>query len=308
MISNKIHKLFIKTPYGVSISSIINGTNHSYSYGKRNGTDNVDNSTLFNIGSISKSIIAILFFKLFESKIISLDSDARKYFSNLDSPLPICRLLNHTSGIVEIERENDVIQNIQNNKSPDLSKVFKVGSSEEFHYCNFNYYILTNIIESIYNSTLNLILDKTFKELSLISPQILNNDIGNIALPFTHSSREFLKMCPSSISQVGGGAGGLYSNSFYLNQFLYQFFKCNDNRKNPLFSRMTTFENDIYGLGLMKFKINGAELWGHSGNNFGYNSKFLINPKTLNSCVFFINSDDKNLYYDVTDLILKELL
>ena len=80
----------------------------SYGVKEINKQEPIDNNTLFQVGSISKSIVAIATFALVEQKKLSLDADINGYlktwklpgsrFSN-QKPVTIRHILSHSAGL-----------------------------------------------------------------------------------------------------------------------------------------------------------------------------------------------------------------
>ena len=149
-------------PGGSVLVSKDGKTIFSKSYGLANIEYNIPNTntTLFNIGSISKQFTAMGIVLLEQQNKLSIDDDIRKHIPELpdfSETITVRHLLHHTSGLRDLhgllglagwrsgdlETNDDVYRIIKNQKELN----FKPG--EEFLYSNTGYILLAKIIENI---------------------------------------------------------------------------------------------------------------------------------------------------------------
>jgi CubicO group peptidase (beta-lactamase class C family) len=115
-------------------------------------TDNV-----FEIGSVSKQFTATLLLKLVEQGKVGLDDRIDKYLDNLPEtwrPTTIRQLLNHTSGIPDIEAifgydSYRSIYTFQQIIDIANSKPLEFPQGSKWHYSNTTYYLLAVILEKV---------------------------------------------------------------------------------------------------------------------------------------------------------------
>ena len=124
---------------------------------KRNSPANNDHK--FRLASITKSLIAVLTFKLIEEGIIDLDSKVSDYFpdyGNADK-ITIAHLLNHSSGIKDLLRlpgilltstsNTSKIWNPHNIAETVMGKDLRFEPGTDNQYSNSNYLLLGLIIK-----------------------------------------------------------------------------------------------------------------------------------------------------------------
>lgn len=149
-------------------------------------------STLFVVGSISKSFLAAAMLQLYDQKKLSLDSTmlslARQYKGELAklvkaypqiSHMTIRQLLNHTSGIPEVINTKDFTQAFVDNPTHQWSDIkllelamkqkvyFYPGEPGKWSYTNTDYILLGLVIETITRSPIDDAFLKIWKKADL---------------------------------------------------------------------------------------------------------------------------------------------
>ncbi|MES1147179.1 MAG: serine hydrolase domain-containing protein [bacterium] len=161
-------KMLRKGAYGYS----------SLELGVKANTDNV-----FEIGSVSKQFTATILLKLREEGKVELSDRIDKYVPGLPETwkaIPLRNLLNHTSGIPDIEEifGYDSYRNIYTTKQIiDVanSRPIEFQPGQKWHYSNTNYYLLGLVLEKIEGKTYEQILkDRITKPLGLDHTRISN--------------------------------------------------------------------------------------------------------------------------------------
>lgn len=177
----------------VSMAIIENGEISFHTYGQ-NGVE-IENTNLdFEIGSISKTMTALLLSKAVEEKKIDLFSpisdylnfQENKYYPSLD------RILTHTAGYKGYYFESEMIGNHLNkrndffgiNKSKLLLKAASVSLEDKdynFNYSNFGISVAGLVLESVYhNDYSELLTDYLKNELNLYNTTVATSD-GNLS-------------------------------------------------------------------------------------------------------------------------------
>lgn len=135
--------------------------------------------TIFQIGSITKTFIASIIFKLVEENKIFLDDKLSKWFPQYPrwSEITVRNLLNHSSGIYNYTHGSEFDKKIQQNpykqwKMEELVNIayqhadgFKAG--EKFSYSNTDYILLGWIIEKVTDQNLQQIFSRYFAKYNL---------------------------------------------------------------------------------------------------------------------------------------------
>lgn len=181
----------------------------------------VTDSTVFEIGSISKQFTAALIVMLEEENKLSLDDPISKYVTEIPGEwygVTIKQLLNHTSGIPDYEAIAGY-QYYDNRCTPmDIIKVanskpldFKPG--EKFRYCNTGYYLLSMIIERVTNKSFSACLsDKILEPLQMTRTGLFDPTeiIDNRASGYSRTKSRIENRRPTEPSSTLG-AGGMSS-------------------------------------------------------------------------------------------------
>ncbi|APJ02927.1 serine hydrolase domain-containing protein [Silvanigrella aquatica] len=237
----------------------------------------LSDESLFQSGSIIKSMVSVIILKLEEEKKLSLNNTVKDFFPNAFEKwqnISLKQLLNMTSGIKGSFRSEydpvktkffanayykfstDEILNLMHEE--DIK--FKPGS--EYYYSNTNYVLLNKIIEKVTGNGLEIELQKRiFEPLNLNNSYFIKHlpkeDIPSYKLvnlmsgylhPEKESSSFHLKGTETtnfSLSSANG-AGALISTTGDLNFYLRSLFLNNKQNNNSFFSenqlqKMMTF-------------------------------------------------------------------
>lgn len=121
----------------------------------------VTTTHLFEIGSISKSFVAVMMLQLREEGRLSFDQDIARYLPWLPietdyGPIQIEHLLTHSSGLPE------EVPWFLARTGVRYRQAYAPGS--RFHYCNFGYEVLGRLIEKLDGMPLHLALRKRILE------------------------------------------------------------------------------------------------------------------------------------------------
>jgi len=241
-------------------------------------------STVYRIGSMTKSFTATAIMLLIDKNKISVESKLSDFISDYPNGnrITIHQLLTHTSGIPDYTK----LQDIESkkclpvtlteliNRIKNLPLEFEPGS--KFKYNNSGYLLLTYIIEKISGLSYSEFLD-----VNIFQPLDMNNTGYN-------NNKEIIKNHASGYSVLKGdnkiinadyvnmsvpqGAGGLHSTvldlykwdrSFYTNKLLTQEGK----------EKMFTFYISDYGYGWgREIRKNNRISIGHNGMISGFSS------------------------------------
>ena len=121
-----------------------------------------DTRTRFRIGSVTKPLTAILVLKLQEDSALSVGDPICKYLEPCPpqwAPLTIHHLLSHTSGVANLNADEDVL--VREAQPATRDEVFarfrdaplRFPPGEKFEYSNSNYHLLGAIVEKVTGQT-----------------------------------------------------------------------------------------------------------------------------------------------------------
>lgn len=280
----------------------------------------VSEKTRSNIASTAKQFTALMILDLALKNKLSLDDDIRKYlpklYQNVESPILIRHLINHTSGIrdyVELMSlnglvwwkrfgldNNDVMELIE--KQEDLG--FTPGS--KFAYSNSNYNILTKVIEKISGKKFTKYSKAFFKSLGMNETSFVERYMGvipNRAEPY--SDWGYGEWFHTPTVTKTNGEGFLFTT--LKDQLIYEqaIQKATHTNNELLIKSQQPIPNSeitTYGFGL-KFqdKLNRTAVH-HDGVTYSYHSQMMRFPEERLS--IFIMSNNGNIR---SDLIAKKI-
>lgn len=130
--------------HSASIGVVFHGKEYIGHYGElEEGKKNTpNNETIYEIGSLSKTLTGMLTAKAVQDKRLNIDDDVQKYltesYPNLkfkDRPIRIRDLLSHTSGIPNMLplEANTILQNFTAHDTPDkLNKLYQHYNKRDF--------------------------------------------------------------------------------------------------------------------------------------------------------------------------------
>ncbi|WP_409416966.1 serine hydrolase domain-containing protein [Flavobacterium sp. PS2] len=248
----------------------------------------------FVILSNSKQITAVLILQEVEKGKIVLNTPIKKYLPNLKQPwtstVTVENLLNHTSGIVDLEKPT----------------AFAVGT--EFKYTDLNYILLGQIIERVTNKTYETVVNELFKVNKMNDSFFPNSDNQDEVV----NGRQYLKDNTTKVIQGiiipkdRVPAAGLVSTVKDLaiwNDFLHN----GKLLKEATYARMTTYsitnqhpvfgDKEIgYGYGIRVNDEAKIKEFGHTGivPEQGFTSVNLYYPETKTSIIVLENQTFDN--------------
>jgi len=271
----------------------------NYGYLDKNNSNPVDEKTLFNIASISKSITAVGILKLVEQKEINLSDRLDQFFDNVPNSkksISIINLLSHKAGFRQsypldgISDSNQALYAIFNQELE-----FTPGSN--FQYSNQNYQLLALLIEKvtetkfeeyIRTNVLGLLkMEDTFfwdevnqhHNIAPLNKKILRR-IGKRNWGYIGSTGIF-----STTSDLSKFWNGIFKNGFLTKEFIDIIFRPYHETNSGL----------QIGLGFFKSpstKWKTTELWTRGTESWGHNSAIRYFPKKNLTIIVSTNSGE----------------
>lgn len=269
---------------------------------------NCDESTLFNIASITKFFTALCFIKLEEKKLVSPEDLVTKHLENFPfKSVKVEHLIHHESGIPNYYDliAND-IENITNedvmNLLHNMELQFSPGS--RFDYSNTNYIILYQLIEKLSKMSYH----------AFIKQVVFSNQIDDIKLYKSHS--EIIpKLIPSysngvinKLDSLTLGDGGILLSG---SQFSKIINLLNDpaivsqkewDQITTLRQQLTTSFTEHYGYGVTIEPTKG--IFYHTGLYASYRS--ILHRNFINNETIVILCNDSSCSYEERMKIIKK--
>lgn len=265
------------------------------------GNYNLNELSVFNIGSATKTFTAILILQEFEKGNLKLTDTIGTYLSpiaNVDGSLTIEMLLTHESGLDEIIGKN--VEEIFYAKSDSLYDQNLLATIEKndpekigtFDYCNTNYYLLGKIIEKVTDQNYFDVLRQR-----IIDPLQMENtypyvhkNAPNLATPIHDGTDVSAFLDYRYFANIAYAAGSIGSTLLDMEKFYTGLFETEIILKKETVTLMMESGNETYGYGLFKTIHEGQHYYGHGGNNIGYAFRNEYNPATKNLFMIFTNS------------------
>ena len=276
----------------------------------------VSDSTVFEIGSISKQFVAAVVMMLVEENRIGLDEPIHTYLAGLPGEwlgVTVRQLLTHTSGIPDYETiaGYDIYQH---RLLPD--EVIKIAHTRPmdfepgtgWHYSNTGYYLLSQIVERIEGRPLQEVLHaRIFKPLGMHQTSMADPEtiIAHRASGYwvnrsgDHINRPAIE--PSSTL----GAGGLVSSAHDMAKWdvaLQGDALLTAASKSEMWTpvrlpngeptRWPWGDTADYGFGWEVTTYRGRKLQTHSGQTAGFVAQFMRFPEQELAVVAFVNRYD----------------
>lgn len=270
-----------------------------------------DENTIYDLGSVTKTMTAIAILKLHDEGKLSIYDRVDKYIpdfvnDNTDN-ITIINLLNHTSGMsANLGRFDDegngivlpTSDPISLEKLVDKFRTSKLKSKpgQKFEYNNYAYTLLAYIIEKVSGMDYSTYLQKEI--------------FAKIGMPNSFYKLDLLKKPAIGYSGIGSneykpvedefhpswiiGAGYIYSNTNDLAKYIQAVFS------GKLFSEKTLklmMDSSInigkskrfWTLGWEKRNISGLDFYSHGGGIFGFSTRIGYIPENDISIIVLSN-------------------
>ncbi len=280
----------------------------------------VTSDMLFGIGSNSKLFTAAAILKCSENGWLQLDDPLHAWlpsYPNIDSTITIRQLLNHTSGLADVNEIAGYPDTILSNPDRVFTREevlrwvapphFTAGTSWE--YCNTNYILAGMIAERAAVQPLAVFLrDSILAPLQLDSTFLPVDEVlsGTAAHPWVNGI-DINGTPRSSLLSAAWCAGAMYSTSGEMAQWYAALM---DGRvlRPESFSEITTFVGSgSYGFGISEKLINGRRLWLHGGSIRGYTSQMIYDTE-LKAVICVLTNETPAPAALIAQLLLGEIV
>ncbi len=204
-----------------------NGTlTYNYGFQDRSKINEVNDSTNWRYGSITKVFTAVMILQLESEGKLSIDDAASKYIDlkrHNDAGITLKQLLNHTSGLYNytaagrLEYEDTMSECL----GYSLKRKLKFEPGSKYKYCNTGYLILGMIIEKLTGQSFEQNLNKRiFEPCGLESMMYCTDDKvpPNTARGYERKRKKY-KDVTNIDHKWANSAGAILGNLSDLNQF-----------------------------------------------------------------------------------------
>ncbi|GKU30544.1 serine hydrolase domain-containing protein [Clostridium folliculivorans] len=304
-LDDSVRKLLKKYDIAGTSIGLISGGKLTYvlNYGYSDKSENklITNDTVFQVGSISKSVAAVSVMHLVQQGKLDLDAPAEKYLTRWHIPdskynksdVTIRRLLSHTAGIsirgyrgIDPDKK---LQSLEESLSDGVKIAVKPGS--QYRYSGGGYTILQLIMEEVTKTPFYQYANE-----EILNPLGMKNS--------SYDAEYFPKSMSKAYSFFGekiptykyteATAAGLKTTVSDFSKFMLACMDGGDGiiSKENLDTMFTPVKSD-YGFGFAKEILSdGTTAISHGGANRGWEAQFEMIPEKKDGIIIFTNSDN----------------
>ncbi|WP_343660919.1 serine hydrolase [Chryseobacterium sp.] len=259
------------------------------------------NTSVYQIASLTKSFTALIIVKLSEEGKLSFKDPISKFIADYPrgKEITVEHLLTHTSGIYEVLRNKEYFSLLHTGKIIDKDKELSFFKNEpldfepgtQFSYTNSGYILLGLIIEKL----TGLSYENAVRKIILNPLKMTHTGFNYMALkspyktvPYSYISKTQQEKTEVWNSTLTGPAGQIYSTA----EDLYNYYKGLRDYKivsKESFKKATTPYLSGYGYGWFIDDLYGKKLINHGGNIEGSTSYFAMLPND-DLCIILLNN------------------
>ena len=278
---------------------------------KTNGLANVElgvpvtDSTVFEIGSISKQFVTAAIMMQVQDGLLGVDDPIHTFLPDLPSEwvgITVRQLMTHTSGIPDYEeiRTYDVYRyrmTPQDVIAIAQSRPMDFEPGTGYYYSNTGFYLLSMIAERIDGAPLGRVLEnRIFGHLEMTQTRLADPDdiiMHRAAGYWVNRNGDLINRNPTETSSTLG-AGGILSSAYDLakwDESLYGNQLLTDQSKTAMWSPVTLPDgrNTGYGFGWRVTPYEGLASQGHGGQVGGFVANFSRFPDQEAVVIVFLN-------------------
>ncbi len=302
---------------GLSIAIVKDGKivwNEGYGYAQLQDSIKVNSKTVFQAGSLSKSITALLTMKLVEKGVLKLDQNIEDYLETWEfpkskyatkTPITLKSLLSHTSGV----KNNNHFGFPQDEPFPSLNSIlngyknYKAVSMDTFpgiryRYSNTGYAIIQKIIEDVTDKTLQEVAhEEIFVPFGMtntnFSTRVYSETDTQTSYAFNRKGKRYKQYWFNAANKA---SGGLWTTAEDLSKFILGMQAALQSNQGfisqDMVGRMIKPVKAKYGLGFDIKKVQDSTIFYHTGKNRGYTNIMMGMDREKNGIVVLTNSDN----------------
>lgn len=285
-------------------------TARAYGYADLERFRPVQRDTRFEIGSISKSFTALALMQLADSGRFDPAAPVTRYLpwftpSNRFTPITAHHLLSHTAGLPS---DRDEIPSSRAQAYLARERTVATPPGSYWAYSNIGYQVLGVLLETLTRqSYADVIRQRLLLPLGMTgaAAQFTHADRPNLAVGYQplHDDRPARPGEPLVVApwlEYGSGDGAIVASATELGAYLAMLLNGGNGPAGPLvspqrFKRLMSpiapvgTSGDHYGYGFFLGKVDGRQVFEHSGGMVGYSSYLIGDPAMGIGVVAFVN-------------------
>lgn len=305
---------------GLSIAVINDGElEWAAGYGLKRlwSSDSVQESTLFQAASISKSLTALTVLSLVEDEVLDLDQDVSEYLRSWTLPegaqtaeqrVTLRRLLTHSAGI----NVHGFVGVPVGGRLPTTTELLEGGAGterirvvsipgERFRYSGGGYQIVQLVLEDVSGGPFARLMRSTVLEPLGMEGSTFDQPLPEELVPDAASGHQ--RSADRKLDTIPGGwyersapaAGGLWTKPSDLARFALGIRAAWLEEPGallgpPMARTMLTPGKGRWGLGIPVSGIGESLSFGHGGNSPGYAAFWVLYPETGDGVVVMANA------------------
>lgn len=253
----------------------------------------ITDSTIFNVGSITKQITAFVALLLEEEGKLSLDDDITKYLPELSSlphRITIRHFLNHTHGLPNSEELALLCGKERMSHQEIVSMLLKINTTnfspgDKYEYNNTGYTLVAEIISRVEDKPFQTVLiEKVFEPLGMKNSTIIDNPfqvVKNKAVSYGGGNDQYSYLFNDRSSM---GPGGICTDINDLSLWASNFTDPKVGNREMIvkmkkITELNSGEIVKYGLGIQSKEYRGKEVIFHGGADAAYRSYLMHLPE-----------------------------
>lgn len=265
-------------------------------FGEKNLPDFKSIKKTFQIGSITKTMTAIMIFNLIENKQLNIDDKLSKFFPQIPNSdqITISQMLNHSSGLSDYVQGKNEVRWLEKKTTDQqiIKRIIEQGSQftpdTNQQYSNSGYYLLAKILEKITNKSYEENLDQSIiKPLQLKQFYTASKKPSNVYQSFSYD-KNWIPITDFEFSNIVG-VGDIATTPYNLNLIINAIFNRKLVSETSLQSMMP--DGKRFGKGLAVVPFHSKIFVGHSGGTYGTNSLMIYNGEDGLSISYSLNAD-----------------
>ncbi|MDG6218824.1 MAG: serine hydrolase [Candidatus Thermoplasmatota archaeon] len=294
---------------------------NAYGYQNIEEKKEAQDTTLYNIASISKTITATALMQLYEQGFFDLDDDINTFLpfsvrhpEYADVPITFRMLLAHQSGLSEDPLKfytyfpldecpiplypwiETYLSPVGNNYTHQIWSSDAPG--EVFHYANVGFALIGYLVERISGQPFyQYCHESIFLPLKMYNTSYLLQDLDllNVAMPYRHLSAFYVPF--GYHCYLGYPCGSVHTSVIELSQFIiahmnngvydgYQLL----NASTVSLMHTIQYPNSSYGLGwVVVDDIDTGLMYGHTGGDTGVATNVVVQEDDDTAIIYFTN-------------------
>jgi CubicO group peptidase (beta-lactamase class C family) len=259
-----------------------------------------ENSTQYQIGSITKSITATAILLLEEKGKLKTSDPLAKYLPDFPNgkEITLHHLLTHTSGIYNytsgefVQKKKVTPEKIVSwfaEKKPEFSP------GEDFSYSNSNYILLGMVIEKVSGMKYEKFIEENItKPIELEHTTAVREEATKLAIGYKGDTKD--TFIDNSVPYAAGMVISTANDLFKYSRTIHQGEILSDQSRTKLFKP----ERSDYAYGWVTSEVLGEDMHMHNGGINGFRSIMTYYPESEYTIIILSN----NVYYNVDSMSL----